>query len=359
MAFLTGYTKRKKITIDNTKVDATLENFPVLVKLTNDAQIGAVSNSDGFDIRFTSSDGTTLLKYERENFAIASDLATANFWVKIPSVSSSANTEFYIYYRATDTADGADPTNVWDSNFKAVHHLKDTTTSSVSDSTSNGNDGTKLAANKPPEADGKIGKGQDFESSGSDHGIKLDNPISPVTTLCAEAWIKFESDSSVITIMADMYDTAAYGDLSWYLHRGGSDKLHTASYTGTGSLWNLTSGASIQVAGDWIHVAVRWDGSNVYLYINGAQDGTAAASGTMSSHASRELTIGRQKDAASYKEYFDGIIDEVRVSDSGRSAAYIKASYNSGNNSLLSLGDEETETVTKTGPFPTHFNPIT
>ena len=120
MAFLTGYTKRKKITIDNTKVDAALTDFPVSVPLGGDADIGAVSNSDGFDIRFTSSDGTTLLKYERENFAIASDLATANFWVKIPSVSSSANTEFYIYYRADDTADGADPENVWDSRTKSA-----------------------------------------------------------------------------------------------------------------------------------------------------------------------------------------------------------------------------------------------
>jgi len=35
MAWLTGYSYRKKITIDQTKVDADLVDFPVLVKLTS------------------------------------------------------------------------------------------------------------------------------------------------------------------------------------------------------------------------------------------------------------------------------------------------------------------------------------
>ena len=42
----------------------------------------------------------------------------------------------------------------------------------------------------------------------------------------------------------------------------------------------------------------------------------------------------------------DGIIDELRVSGSQRSAAWIKATYNSLWDSLLTYGDEETEAVT-------------
>ena len=57
---------RKKITIDQTKVDENLTDFPVLVKLTSSNFDFSKARSDGHDIRFTASDGTTLLKYERE-----------------------------------------------------------------------------------------------------------------------------------------------------------------------------------------------------------------------------------------------------------------------------------------------------
>jgi len=39
--------------------------------------------------------------------------------------------------------------------------------------------------------------------------------------------------------------------------------------------------------------------------------------------------------------YFNGLLDEVRISSVARSSAWIKASYNSGNNSLVSYGAEE------------------
>jgi len=78
-----------------------------------------------------------------------------------------------MYYHTTDTADGADPTNVWDANFKGVWHSKDITTSTINDSTAIENNGTKKAANEPIEADGKIAKGQSFD--GSNDFIQIPN----------------------------------------------------------------------------------------------------------------------------------------------------------------------------------------
>lgn len=51
-SWLTGWNYRKKITIDNTKIDDTLTDFPVRVYLNADADIGASARSDGYDIRF-------------------------------------------------------------------------------------------------------------------------------------------------------------------------------------------------------------------------------------------------------------------------------------------------------------------
>jgi|GEM_PF-4883534 len=62
------FNKRKKITISKTNVASGLSNFPLLVKLLEDTDLGPACRSDGFDIRFTSSDGSTLLPQERELF---------------------------------------------------------------------------------------------------------------------------------------------------------------------------------------------------------------------------------------------------------------------------------------------------
>ena len=115
MAWISGWLYRKKITIDETKVDANLTDFPVLVKLTSSNFDFTKALSTGYDIRFTSSDGETLLKYERQRHDNINSLA--EYWVKVPSVSGTVNTEFYIYYGNSGAADGADPTNVWDANF--------------------------------------------------------------------------------------------------------------------------------------------------------------------------------------------------------------------------------------------------
>ena len=62
---------RKKLTIDYTKVSGgPLLNFPVLINRT-DADLISKARSDGFDILFTSSDGTTKLNHEREKWLLA------------------------------------------------------------------------------------------------------------------------------------------------------------------------------------------------------------------------------------------------------------------------------------------------
>ncbi|MHA1290653.1 MAG: DUF2341 domain-containing protein, partial [Candidatus Thorarchaeota archaeon] len=102
-SWLTGWSYRKKITIDNTNIDSDLSDFPLLVKISSDSDIGDEARSDGYDIRFTSDDGSTLLSYERESWSGGGGSpATAIFWVKVPTISSSSPTDIYIYYGKAD-----------------------------------------------------------------------------------------------------------------------------------------------------------------------------------------------------------------------------------------------------------------
>ncbi len=138
---------RRLITIDHTQVDnvtdpsTTYADFPVLVYATELSNI----NDNGTDIRFTSSDGTTELPREIESYSSGTLLA----WVKVTLTkdsSDSSNDYIYMDYgnaAATEPAAGSTygSQNVWDSSYKAVWHLKETSGTHY-DSTSNSNNGT-------------------------------------------------------------------------------------------------------------------------------------------------------------------------------------------------------------------------
>ena len=333
------YTTRLKCTIDKTKIDADLIDFPVLVKLTSTNFDFAAANSDGHDIRFTSSDGTTLLKYERERHDSTNKLA--EYWVKVPSVSDSADTYIYLYYRTEDTADGADPENVWDSNFKSVHHLKDNTTSAVLDSTANNNDGTKKEANKPYESLGKIAKGQQF-ISGGDNYINIKNVSLATHRITVEAWIKTPGHATmspfIVAKVLSPYNPP-YAEYVTYVNRQNGD------FPGQVTFYLPTSGeiTTVQTTNrvdddEWHYVAMKYDGENIKVKRDDDAFNSVAASGNMSLDT-EPTYIGYQ--SANPTQTFVGIIDEVRISNVARSDAWIKASYNSGNNSLLSIGADD------------------
>ena len=114
---------QRSMTIDHTKVPSTQSNFTVLVSVTDPAlktvaNGGHVANANGYDIGFyADSGGAIKLKWEVEQY----NGTTGNLiaWVKIPSVSSSTDTVFYLMYGdSAINTDQSDPLNTWDSNFK-------------------------------------------------------------------------------------------------------------------------------------------------------------------------------------------------------------------------------------------------
>lgn len=134
---------RKKITIDSTKVPASLSNFPVLIQSTDadwkdTSNGGSVALANGNDIVFTNADGTTILPYEIEKYNSSSGELVA--WVNVPSLSASVDTELYIYYGNSSATNLQNAAGVWDSNYKMVQHAKGS--GQMDESTSNGNSGT-------------------------------------------------------------------------------------------------------------------------------------------------------------------------------------------------------------------------
>ena len=89
----TNWQYRKEITIDSTKVDANLTDFPMLFDRI-DPDLQSKSQSNGDDILFTSDNGTTKLDHEIESYDNSTGHLVA--WVRIPSLSSLTDMVIYI-----------------------------------------------------------------------------------------------------------------------------------------------------------------------------------------------------------------------------------------------------------------------
>ncbi len=113
---------RKKITINHTSVSSRdLTDFPLLIAL-EDAALRATSHhvirEEGGDIHFVASDGARL-HHEIERYDPSTGCLKA--WVRIPTLSHTADTEIYLCY-GQENAASQSPGAVWDAHNKLVRH---------------------------------------------------------------------------------------------------------------------------------------------------------------------------------------------------------------------------------------------
>ena len=114
MAFLTGYSYRKNITLSRASGAVTNYQMKLLVGESSGAtgenvDCGGKCLSSFNDIRFTKSDGTTLLDYWIESVSGTTPNQLATIWIEFDSIGTGA-TSFYMYYgnpSATAVSSGA------------------------------------------------------------------------------------------------------------------------------------------------------------------------------------------------------------------------------------------------------------
>lgn len=114
------------------------------------------------------------------------------------------------------------------------------------------------------------------------------------------------------------------------------DSAGTISFLDRGGTNILTSN-SVLKTGNWYHIAVVGSTTGLYIYINGEldnQNSTAYGAPDTSS----ALSIGRD---AVWGEYFSGTIDSIKIYNTDRTAAQIKASSQIGNTPRLASAFEE------------------
>lgn len=358
--FPTGWGRRCSITIDYTKIPGSLTDFPVL--LTKDTLPSEMFDADGSypalngggDIRFSSdSAGATQLACEIVSFVTDNNPAngSAEIWVKVPSVSSSANTVIYVWYnKAGESQPAVTDTygrnNVWDSNFKMVQHLKDATTSTTTDSTSNGNNGSKKAASEPVEATGKIEKGQNFDGNDDYVQIADANSLDFTSEITIEAWINGDSFTTGTGngIIAKSAFDSSHGAFFLALIGTTPVKWGFGLNNGIGEIYNNTPST-----GTWYYVVARYKkNTNWNIYANNSSVASGTAPNTDIAADANNIRIAQYYSATT--RTFDGVIDEVKLSNVYRSNDWIGASYNNQNapSTFATEGTPESTSTTYT-----------
>lgn len=286
---------------------------------------------------FTKADGTTELYAEKELFDVSEEKGV--FHVSRDGWTIDANTSIFMYYDkdhadnttyigAINTAAGA---AVWDGNFEAVHHMVDDAGGELDDSTSNNNDGTKTAANNPLEIDAKIAKGQRFAG---DDDISIGTPaVGGSGEFTFSAIVRINTDNDAGTIIGHRTDVSLLW--RWLVIFAADKKIG-------GYQRNNNMGESISTSdlldNDFHFVCFTYDGTDQKIYFDGSEEDSDAYS---SPPIALALKIGNI--AGDGGSFFTGDIDEEQVSSSARSAAWLKGTYNSLYDTLLTYGSEETE----------------
>lgn len=337
-----NWTYRKQITIDPDKIDDVLTNFPVMIKFSSSTFDFTHAKGDGTDFIFTDSSGTTTIDFERERYASTTDGAV--FWVEVPSVASTTpSTTIYMYYGNTAASDAASSTAVWDANFMMVHHLAGASTTTLDDSTSYHNDVTGEGGTPIYNSDAKIGKGVYYDGVNEYDGMADTDSMSGYEAATWEVLFYGEALAGDEPLISKNNYPPTF---EW--HIGVNNYLFGWLASKDGGVVNWTGDLrKVTVENNtWYFGAVTWNGTTWRIYTNGVEGATGTWAGGPIYNGTLLPRIASIQAAPGQPNYFQGKIDETRISNIARSAAWIKASYNSGNNSLLTYGGEESEAIT-------------
>ena len=321
--------------IDSSKIDAGLTNFPVGIKI--ESSTGFMSGLGATDWQnLHATVGGTECYVEVEKWDDTSDVAV--LWVRVPTVSSSSNTVIKVETGASNTSYVGETSdtaaqNVWDSNFVAVYHLAQDPsggTGCILDSTANENHGTPGYYSYMSLVDGHFNKGIKFTSYRNYINCGNDASLNGIKTWMLSFFdVAYHSYSNYAGLISKHVSVSYRAIIaldatnnSPYLFNSPSTSVHpTADYKETES---------------WHSIAFTNDETDQEIFIDGQSDNTAENLMSTSDVDGGTLYLGNYM----YSDLVhglsgDSILSNIMLSDVVRSDAWIKATYNVLNDSLL------------------------
>ncbi|HEY3159968.1 MAG TPA: LamG domain-containing protein, partial [Vicinamibacterales bacterium] len=195
------------------------------------------------------------------------------------------------------------------------------------DASTSGRNGVITGAVRVP---GKVGRALQFD--GVDDWVTVidgaaGTPLDLTTGMTIEAWVNPTAMSGWETVALKERGLNA---LSYALYANDGAPLAEgvaapAGYVRAGGLDQGIRGPGALAPGTWTHLATTYDGVTQRLYVNGVQVASRAQTGLMAV-GNAPFRIGGN--ASFTGEFFEGLIDEVKVYNRALTAAEIKADVN-------------------------------
>jgi hypothetical protein len=322
-----------KIAVDSTNVGTLLENFPLYVYFADDS-IGAHARSDGFDIKFTKTDGTTDLPYDRIRFGVASGTATGHYIVNTDSIHTTDSTWIYLYYGDPDSGDLENESGAWNSAFVGAWHLEEgysTAAAYYKDETGNNNDGQLVDANTNSAfVAAKIDSAIDFNGDADYIDVPYSAELSP-DSITVTAFLKPDaSPGNFASVVSRPYDSGDWNApfVSYQIARNGTNNYTRFNITVGATRYAAENTSGTEWSGStWFMASLTYDGETVRGYINGVEDATnTSPSGNIDYGENADLAFGTRTEYDA-GEWLAGIADEIRISNIERSADWLKFTY--------------------------------
>jgi hypothetical protein len=283
---------------------ASVEGFPLLVRLHRDFFDFRQAKLDGSDLRFSTASGDPL-PYEIDEWDPAG--GTAAVWVRIPNIKGNARQELKLHWGNDSAGSESNGAAVFDrtNGYLSVWHMNARVADAVGTLTSK-DVGTTASA-------GVIGKARHFAGKqGIFCGDKIPDYPSGAASHSTQAWFRAERPNTTI--------------IGWGNEGGGRGtkirmQLRSPPHIHVDSAFaDVDSDARLPMS-EWIHVVHTYEKGAGRIYINGRPAGSSAP--TLAIKSPARLWLGGW-----YDNYdFVGDMDEVRVSGVARSADWVRLEF--------------------------------
>ncbi|MEM0481028.1 MAG: DUF2341 domain-containing protein [Candidatus Aenigmatarchaeota archaeon] len=282
-----------------------LNDYQVLITLDTASLINAGKmRSDCGDIRFTDSDGITLLNYWIEPNTCNTHYT--KIWVKVPYIPANSNKTIYLYYGNPSATSLSNVEDVFIREIDGlVLHLTfdEGEGTNAYDNSGNNNHGTLI--NGPTWVDGVYGKALSFD--GVDDYVEIDdsptlNPINDGFTI--SFWMRLNRyviPGAIITKRTDFNN--GYFVFIW------NDRYMFFDWGGAGAnRWDTTF---VPELNRWYFIVLIQNASGRFLYVDGNLFSFTTNIGN-TTLASTNAPLRIFSDTIATRYFNDGMMDEVR-----------------------------------------------
>ena len=328
------WTRRRELDLD-CGFDTQVDDFAVLVLLKTDRIDYAATRSKGEDLRFTTA-ANKPLDHEIERWV---EDGVSIVWVRVPTINRAGptHTKIRMYYSNPGADDVQNPQGIWKSTYEGVWHLSQAD-NALADSTGK----SPLAKNHGSTSGASIvGDGRSFVAASSQY-IDTLNDVN-VKRYTVEAFVKGKHDAMTGSgpngaLMRQRNYQIMWDHINPFV---AAASLNTNDTDAMGQNWKVSSFDGL-AGGTWYYLAATFEGNKLNAYKDGAPTGTKSFGMTDPQAEPATAKIGRHATDSDAANFFDGMIDEVRISNKVRSDDWIRAQNKSmRDDGFVGFGTEE------------------